>query len=86
MWSDLSLGSLLQGQMSIATLKVLITHLLLVLEVCNIKKHNVIMAWKSLFTYSHKYFSISYKIANCRDALYKNLLSSLYSVFPVKQV
>ena len=33
------LGRLLQGQMRIARLRVLITHLLLVLEVCNVKSN-----------------------------------------------
>ena len=37
MWSDLTLGPLLQGQTRIAKVKTLVTSLLLVLEVCNVK-------------------------------------------------
>ena len=37
MWSDLTLGSSFQGQTRKANLKVLITHLLLLLEFCNVK-------------------------------------------------
>ena len=37
MWSDLTLGPSLKVKRGKSNLKVLITHLLLVLEVCNVK-------------------------------------------------
>ena len=47
MWSDLTLSpsfNIIQGR---PNLKVLITHLLLVLEVCNVKPTEEIMGWES---------------------------------------
>ena len=73
----------LQGQTRVAKLKVLVTCLLLVLQFWDVKltcsKSWVgrLLMWtdltlgpSSLFTSLHWSFSISYKIASCRDALF----------------
>ena len=47
MCSHLTLGPLLQGQIKVATFKILITHLLLIVEIWNVNQPKEIMGWES---------------------------------------
>ena len=85
MWSDLTLDPFFKVKPGKPNLKVLITRLLLVLKFWVVKLTyrkswaGSLLMWSdltlgpSLFSYSQKSFSISYKIANCRDTLFLNI-------------